>query len=314
MNKDITIANQIINGFTISNNPNYRETYMWTTENIRGLLTQLSLADKTIFTVCSSGDHIFNFLLEGATNIVAFDINPFTEYIYYLKKSAITTLKYKEFLDFFFPKFFFTKTFNKNTYNKIREDLPKGKIQDFWDQLFNQYSPKELYTSKLFIKNSIDNKSLTICNKYLNNEINYNILKERLKKFPKLEFHQLNIFEPLPPTTQKFDFIYLSNILDNLNYKTDKEMLKAIKQTILKLSNLVKEDGIIAICYVYFYLDGYWSIKKTSNIPNLILEGNFPKTEYQIIDFRSSQNLKSTNSEDMDGVILTKKKNKTKQK
>lgn len=314
MNQDIEIAKKIIAGTYQSDDLSYREIYMWTTENIRGMINQLDLLNKRILTVCSSGDHIFNFLLEGAEEVVAFDINPLTEYMFYLKRAAIINLEYEEFINFFFPKtLLFRQTFDKNIYNKIRKDIPNGIILEFWDELFTKYTSKELYNSKLFIKKSISNKSLIVCNKYLNNKNNYNILKTRLKTFEKLEFHKINIFEQIPTFKEKFDFVYLSNIIDSWHFFDKIEYLKRIKEIIIKISESIKEEGLIGVCYVYFYLDGYWSTKQKNNIPTLIENGAFNKKEYTIINFRSGQNLNSTKETDIDGVILTKKKRKNQQ-
>lgn len=41
---------------------NYHPLYMFSTENINGMLQGLEIKDKSILTVSASGDHIFNFL------------------------------------------------------------------------------------------------------------------------------------------------------------------------------------------------------------------------------------------------------------
>lgn len=311
MSKDIEIAIKIIEGTYNNTEPNYSDIYMWTTENIRGLINQINLTETKIFTVCSSGDHIFNFLLEGASDVVAFDINPLTEYIFHLKKAAIINLEYEEFIDFFFQKPLLSrKTFNKITYSKIRKDIPEGRFLEFWDKLFEKYPPKVLYNSKLFKKKCIDNKSLVYCNKYLNNQINYNILKQRLKTFEKLKFYKLNLFDELPTFEKKFDFVYLSNILDSWYFYNKIECLKKIKELIIKISKLINDEGLIGLCYLFFYLDGYRSNNNINNITSLVADGDIDKKEYPIISFRSGQNLKSTRTNDIDGVILSKKKRK----
>jgi hypothetical protein len=47
--------------------------YAWTTENIREYLPALDVAGKRCLTVASSGDHIINLLMAGATEVVSFD-------------------------------------------------------------------------------------------------------------------------------------------------------------------------------------------------------------------------------------------------
>lgn len=313
MTKDIELAHQIIDETYKYNNYNYNQIFMWTTENIRGMINQIDLTNKNILTVCSSGDHIFNFLLENSNKIVAFDINNLTEYIFYLKRAAIINLEYEEFLDFFFKKkFFFGKTFNIHTYQKIRENIPTGRILDFWDNLFSTYSAKQLYNSKLFMRKHINNQTIIICNKYLNNKKNYNYLKIKLKKLEKLEFYNINIFETIPPTREKFDFVYLSNILDNCEVKDKINYLKKIKELTLKISTMIKEEGLIGICYLYCYLDDYWINKSenNTNIQTLLANKELQIDNCKVIDFKSCLNLNSVRHIDRDGVILYKKKTK----
>ena len=54
---------------------NYCPIYLFTTENIKGITNSLDVTNKNILTVSSSGDHILNMLLNGATNIESYDIN-----------------------------------------------------------------------------------------------------------------------------------------------------------------------------------------------------------------------------------------------
>lgn len=307
MNNDLIIAKKIIDSGYIMLTT-HSSLYMFTTENIKGIINKIDFNNKEIFTVCSSSDHLFNFLLEGANNIKTFDINIFTEYFFYLKRAAILNLTYAEFLDFFFLKYTNKrKVFSKDTYNIIKKDIPEGKIRYFWDNLFSSYPSLKLYNSNLFIKSKPSLKTIIFCNKYLNNENNYNNLKKILKDYNRLEFYHVNIFDDIPKLGGKVDFIYLSNIFDYLAANNKIEYLNKIKELVLKLSDNLKDTGLIGVCYLYCYLDGYWRTLKSNNLQSLAKE-EFIEKGYKIIDFRGSQNIKSSRIEDIDALMLYKKK------
>ena len=115
----------------------YAGIYLFTNENVIKMINELSLESKKVFTVCSSGDHAFNFLLENVDSIELFDINILAEYIFYLKKAAIESLSYDEFIDYFFPKPLNKySVFSKECYKKIRSSIEDKRIKLFWDYLF----------------------------------------------------------------------------------------------------------------------------------------------------------------------------------
>ena len=78
----------------------FNSIYPFTSENIAGYMSTLDLTDKKIITVTGSTDHILNAVLQGATKITTFDINPLTKPYMDLKISAIKNLSYEKFLKF----------------------------------------------------------------------------------------------------------------------------------------------------------------------------------------------------------------------
>lgn len=66
----------------------YSSFYKFTTENLRESIGEYTEKDR-ILTILSSGDHVFNYLLKGASNIEAFDINKVTKYYFKLKCAEI---------------------------------------------------------------------------------------------------------------------------------------------------------------------------------------------------------------------------------
>lgn len=312
MIKDLIAAFKLINK---TYNPykdgiNYSELYLFTNENIADITNKLNLKNKKILTVCSSSDQIFNFLLEDPTSIETFDINILTKYLFHLKRAAIITLSYEEFLKFFFPRKFFNQNLlKKETYQKISNNITNPEAKLFWDTIFFKIDSKNLYYSNLFIHENSNRETIIKCNKYLNNEQNYNKLAEKLLAFDNIKFYNLNLFNLNHDIKEKFNFIYLSNIFDKLQTSNKKEYLTKIKEIILNLSNILKEKGQIAVCYLYCYKDDYWGTIKNNNLQSIIQKSEF-NMEHKLISFHSSLNYNSKRIKDRDALILYKKKQK----
>ena len=295
--------------YTKVNTYKYNKIYLFTNENISAMTKELSLYGTDVLTVCSSGDHIFNFLLEGVSNIETFDINILAEYIFYLKKAAIEVLSYEEFLDFFFPKHIINKNvLSKDVYNKIKINIQDERIKVFWDYLLSNFDNKKVYKN-LFTESPLNKKTIISYNKYLSSESNYNLLKAILRNTPKINFYNIDILSEIPPLKRKIDFLYLSNILGAIYYNNNKYYLEHLKKIILNLSNIIKEGGNIGLCYLYCYLDYYW-LNSKNNIQSITVNHyeqntNFPKEEYQIINFHGM--LKTPDPKNKDALILYKK-------
>ena len=306
----INNAEKIIN--KIKPEDNYNSLYLFTNENLKEILQRININNKKILTVCASSDQYFNFLLHNPQNIELFDINKLTEYLFYLKKSALINLDYELFTEFLIPKKIMNKKiFSKDIYNLIRNDLP-DKYLLFWDRLFNNYKNTELFKSDLFKNNKKYTKEILNNNEYLSSEKTYNQLKETIKNIEKVNFYNIDIFKEFINNNKKYDFIYLSNIIDYLPIKNKCEYFKKIKELIKEISNNLNENGIIGLNYLFYYLDEYW--EKTNNyIKPLarrnVIYGNRKNNDYEIIDFKSGQNYKSRKIEDKDALILYKKKN-----
>ncbi|MBR2828102.1 MAG: hypothetical protein IKE70_02595, partial [Bacilli bacterium] len=59
----------------------YKSTYLWTNEDIIETLNQVKIPKKEkALTVLSSGDHLFNLIVDGYKEIDTFDINRLSEY------------------------------------------------------------------------------------------------------------------------------------------------------------------------------------------------------------------------------------------
>lgn len=225
----------------------FSSIYPFSTENISGYIDSFKLEGKSLLTVGSSADQALNAILKNCKDITVLDINPYTKYYYYLKSSGIIELSKEEFLRFFryqdYPKTFKKnkEVFNKETYNKLKKTLRLLDYESylFWDELLSTYKG-EYIRNKLF---SLDEEKTPIIenmNPYLEDE-NYKELKSKIKKSTP-EFIIGNIFKK--DIDKTFDNIWLSNIGTYIS----RHFLKIMTD---KTSNLLNEDGILLISYLY---------------------------------------------------------------
>ena len=79
----------------------YQKVYAFTNENIDGYMSNFILNDNdNVLSVLASGDHIFNLIYNGVSNIDTFDVNRLTEYYFYLKLAMLNSISYNEFINF----------------------------------------------------------------------------------------------------------------------------------------------------------------------------------------------------------------------
>lgn len=286
----------------------FSSIYPFTTENIKGYYNQLFFNDKDILTVGSSGDHIFNLLLKDINSVDYFDVNPFTEYYFNLKKAAIITLEYDEFLDFFcfidYPKIFKKNynAFNIEIYNKIRNNLDSESIK-FWDYLLTKYN--NLRNTDLFSKDEEPVKVLKKINEYLLEE-NYYSLKQKLNI--NSNFIECNILRLEEKLNKKYDIINLSNIACYLDMLFDGNYLNNYKKIIDKLEEKLKDDGYIILSYLYEIDEIFkYSLPDIYNIS--LVEELFKNIE--ILKFDAITSMKYHCQKDIkDGIIIKKKTKK----
>ena len=262
--------------------------YPFTNENIAGYYSKMDFKDKNILTVTGSGDHALNAILLGAKEVECFDTNPLAKYYSELKIAAIKTLSLEEFILFFFnkntfriPKYYL----NKDIYKKIRKELD-GHFLDFWDYVFNKYTPKELYKSFLFTDDFLSLDALIYANLYLQSE-NYEKLKVSLSN-KKISYHDIRL-EKLGDLNKRFDIVVLSNIPAFLNRIYKKDFLKNFKDLINKIKY---PNSKIIISYLYCNLLEHGSSKE--DIYNeSVLKQYFPYDDYEYIRFESTDTLGS---------------------
>jgi len=229
--------------------------YPFTTENIAGYMKILDLTNKKIITVTGSADHIINAILKGCKDITTFDINPLTKYYMDLKLSAIKYLSYEEFLNFLL--YDTNDSFNINILNKL--NLPNYSKKFWLEELEkNKNDGLLLKKSGLFNLKYFYPEDKIKYNLYLNKE-NYDIIKKNLE-YVKIEF--INSSVTNLDISEKYDYMFLSNISDYLNMFYENNELENYKKLIFNFLKNVKH-----IYFAYLYdIDGY---KKRSYIDNI---------------------------------------------
>lgn len=199
----------------------YSKCYAFTNEKLKDLTERIdkSKLDNAL-CVLSSGDHAFNLIYHGITNIDTFDTNRLTEY-YALgfKKMALQTLSYEQFLDFFYNNSPENRAIEKYIISCLSENY-----KNFWEG-YNEClldNPEKQQTSlQMYLTNrgraNIFNllgyfeDDVPKYNNYLSSEEDYKRLQRNLST-ARINFKEIDI-KAICRQKQKYDLIMLSNIL-----------------------------------------------------------------------------------------------------
>jgi len=242
----------------------YNRTYYWTNEQIALYLDLINFDGKnSALSVASSGDHAFNLIEKGISNVDTFDSNKFTEYFVLGFKRALI-LKY-EYLDFCHissrlrsPEISLEEL-SEIVYGLIPYmDL---KYQIFW-KIIIDYNYKIQIEHKtnlnLFLMLSIDlfHRSISqfVFNSYLKDEESYNKFKKNLVN-ANITFKYANALNLHNEFNKKYDVILLSNILDYFDkvFGSDWTYDKLLNYE-ENLTKLLNDEGVIFLHYVMAYL------------------------------------------------------------
>ncbi len=209
------------------------------------------LKDKKVLSVTSSGDHLLHAALAGAKDITGFDVNRFCKYYSELKVAMIKTYDYEEFIS----KISFLVSYldnydwihdlpGLNNFEKIINEVKNYLIKDEFE-FFNTFikTGKTARITLPFFYDKPLNKSedQMVYNAYLRKE-NYDLLKERLKSC-NIKYLDSNLTDLNKKLDDKFDVIYLSNILSLV--------LKNKEKQVLSLRRLLNKNGVIYDCALF---------------------------------------------------------------
>ena len=225
----------------------FSKVYLMTTENIKGYLEKWFLEDKDVLTVAGSGDQMLNAYLLGAKNVTCFDINPLAFCQVKLKKAAVCTLNYEEYLEFFLSNP--ADIFRRDYFDKIASELDKETLELF-NYLYSNYSNKEIF-KKIYYRFPPNIDNMKRLNSYLERE-NYEKLASILRD-KEITFIHSDVTSLRDNLHDKYDFILLSNINDSIGNIWENEPLKNYKRLIHSLSKKLNNYGIIQVGYIYDY-------------------------------------------------------------
>lgn len=303
---DIELAKRIINNEV---DELFSYIYPFTTENIKGYYDLLDFKNKDVLTVGSSGDHTLNLYLKNVNSVDYFDINPFCNYYFDLKRKAIEYLEYDEFLDFFcyidYPKLLKNndKAFSINTYYKILPYLDDN-TKTFWNNLYIEYRGIDIRKSDLFSKDEEPSKILIKTNLYLESN-NYYKLKDSLSLKKEPIFYNMDIKNIR--LSKKYDVIMLSNISSYLEYMYKDNYLVNFQKLVSGLEENLKDDGIILLSYLY---DINHNINYISGPIIYDLEKIKKYFKCEILKFRGIENILYHQQNPIKDAILVYKKTK----
>ena len=224
----------------------FSEIYPFTTENISGYINKFDLNNKSLLTLGSSSDQAINAIIKDCKDISILDICPFTKFYFYLKKAAILSLNYDEFLFFFcyrdsYPQLK-DKIFNKEMFFNFKQLLRLLDYESylFWDELFSCYD--SLTIRKNMFEYDEDSKAvLKKTNLYLNNKNIYNKCKKEIKNInPKFIIGDIKNIK----LERNYDNIWLSNLGQYLK-------IKDLKKVVDNLFVNLNEEGKMLVCYLY---------------------------------------------------------------
>ena len=216
VNDDIILANYIIR--RDDKEPvlfhDKSSIYKSTNENMNNPVYKELIYNKgNVLSVIGSGDQILNSVLYDSYNIDAYDISRFPKYFLELKIGAIKKLSFEEYVSLFYDK----KAFNKKLFKKALEGV-NDTARTFWEGITfsggffgkDNYSPREVYFSKLFEQGNNSSEAAIMNNPYLRKYF-YNILRVKLDNL-NIRYITGNIMDFGKNLKKGYDLINLSNI------------------------------------------------------------------------------------------------------
>lgn len=161
------------------------------------LFSTLDLKDKKCLAILSSGDQTFHLFNKEIKDIDLIDKNKLTIYYFYLR---LCTIKY---LNMYYPPVNFDCNFISELLKKIKPSSEiETKAYNYWSLFISNFSNREI--NDLFLTDN------DLCD---NSISNLSELNEKIDR--KYEFYDNDMKDRLF-INKKYNFIYLSNLLDGL--------------------------------------------------------------------------------------------------
>ena len=209
---------------------NFAPTWFSSNENLDEVMDILQVRGKSVLTVCSGGDQPMMFQARGATEIETFDRSGLAWICLYLKDRMNRTLDYDSYSDFL----------------SVVHKEKSVKILDFYNNFLRQKFPPEFNESMTTL---ISRSQYKIRNGYgyyfIMPEPDFHALAER--PIANCQFYWKDVMDLHTEVKQKFDIIYLSNIIDHKvreAFETDNAITSY--ELVSKFFPILNSGGIIA--------------------------------------------------------------------
>ena len=220
VNEDINYTFDVLNGY---NNEKYSNIYFKSNEDLNNLFGTFDFKDKKCLAILSSGDQAFHLLNKGVKDIDLIDKNKLTIYYFYLRLWII------KYLNTYYPPVNFDCNFISELLKNVKpSNEMEKKAYNYWNLFVSNFSNRRI--SDLFL---IDNDLFD------NSISNIDELNKKIDR--KYDFYNNDIKDRLF-ISKKYDFIYLSNLLEWII--RDKDEMIPIRNN---LYHLLNDNGYV-IC------------------------------------------------------------------
>lgn len=251
LKKDIMTAIDILKSFDGYLDMNeYSKLYLNTSENIKEYSKYLIGDYNSALLPTSSGDFIFESVLDDIKDITAYDINRLAKYFVKLKVVAAKYLTKDEFISFYYEELF-----DKKYFYYLKEYLDND-TRCFFEEIYKKYNGETIYYKMFrdigYFKNDILIHGLEY-NMYARDNFvtyinKYNELQDKLHN-TNIRYLDTNILEFTE--NKNYDLINLTNIYEFINVNAIKSDAKVFGNLVDRLINNLNEDGRILISYLY---------------------------------------------------------------
>ncbi len=229
INDDILKLPKIMNG-TLDGD--WNSIYSRNTEDLNRIASHIDFRNKEIYSVLSSSDILFYLYLNGAKKVDTFDINSLTYRYYFLRKWLLES----NFLDAENLGIKEIDSIIKSHRNA--NDINERESCLLWQYYLDLKQKEKFYEESSF---RFYNDAL-FENCYMKFDFPYS--EEEIKKLVdklnsnKLDFEVIDILSDSYNNSQKYDIVYLSNILDlkTANY---------VENAMNNMNKLLKDNGIV---------------------------------------------------------------------
>ncbi len=252
------VIKKVLSGWAGEEFDTYSRLYHIATEDSHSYVNAMGNNFTNAFTVGSSGDQGIECSLKGAKDVYFFDINRIDKYFLSLRKTALSNLKRKDFLDFMIAENS-GEIMEYRLYQKLSPIVPIP-TRVFWDKIYAFFRYNHLFMGEELFRSPWKHAKMAkvVNGYYANNKAYYETqakVKEARWHFIESDFYTL---DKNFPDGIDFDAIILSNIYEYLNFGFDtstdnaKRYVDFIKNVIL---SRLKETGTCMVAYLCKYDD-----------------------------------------------------------